>query len=170
MNLLQNFKINDFFLSIKLKKNIYKTTEQHSIILNKNIKNIKKISKSLVCNKKINFINYFIYIVFTKSNSFFHVIDCFGNELYFYSIGSFFKQNKKKLKQVEIFNKFSEILLTKFNYLKNTSLALFINNNNIGITKLFLNKIKDKLILIIVKIYFFYPYNGCRKKKEWLSG
>lgn len=168
--LLKNFKINDFFFNIKLKKQPYKKINKHLSILIKSLKNTKLLSHNLIINKKLNFINYFIYINFNNSNCFLNIVDALNNELYFFSIGSIFNQlNKKKLKPIDIFNKFLEILLTKFSYLKHFSLALFINSTKINLIKLFLNKIKNKFLLIIFKIYTNYSFNGCKKEK-WLSG
>lgn len=91
-----------------------------------------------------------------------------GNEIYFYSVGTLFKIKKKNIKKAEILKKFSEILLMKFDFLKNTPIAIHINSD-LNFTKLFIEKLKNKLFITFVRIFTFYPYNGCRKKKEEMA-
>ena len=166
---IKSLKTNEFLFNLKL-KNI----SNCSLLIDDSIIETKDRKKDFnFTNRAVNLITYFICLSFSKSNIFLHIMDCLGNEIYFYSAGSFFKLKRKQIKQIDVLNKFSEILLTKFAYLKNTTLALQINNNNnLNSVRLFIKQIKNKLLLTLVKVYISYPYNGCRKKgkmAEWFK-
>jgi hypothetical protein len=151
-----NFKINNFLNTIFLKKKLGE-------------RNLIK-QKTLLYNEKIRlkgyFIKFIVYISSTKSNTFIHVMDCLGNERYFYSIKSLSQNTKlkKNNSDIQVTEKFYKILVAKLKFLQGTPIALHFNSVEFNF-QWFLDKITKKLFITIVRFYTKYSHNGCRKKK-----
>jgi hypothetical protein len=164
---IKSLKLNKYFTFIKLKKDILNIIKKYLDILKNKIFNHKeKLSKNLFTeNSRLNLIHFFINIFFNKSNVFLHILDSLGNEIYFNSIGSLLQLKKQKIRKIEIYKKLSNLILTKFNYLKNAPLALKIYND-FNSMKFIVKKLKKKLLLVFLEFSSSYPYNGCRKRKQ----
>ena len=167
----QSFKLNKYLTVVKLKKDTLKIIKKYLDILNNKMLNHKEnLSKNLFSkNTNLNLIHFFINIFFNKSNVFLHILDSLGNEIYFNSIGSLMDLKKQKIRKIEIYKKLSNLLLTKFNYLKNVPIALKIHND-FNSMKFIVKQLKNKLLLVFLEFSSSYPYNGCRKKKKRRSG
>ena len=164
----KSLKLNKYFTFIKLKKDILKTIKKYLHIL-KN-KNKEKLSKNLFTQKtNLNLIHFFVNVFFNKSNVFLHILDSLGNEIYFNSIGSLLELKKQKIRKIEIYKKLSNLILTKFDFLKNAPLALKIYND-FNSMKFLVKTLKKKLLLVFLEFSSSYPYNGCRKRKKRRSG
>lgn len=151
----------NFFLKIKLKVIALKNIKKYEFFFN--VINYKFALIKLVHEKNINLIYYIIVILSTKSNIFFHVINCFGLELFSFST-SLLNSNKQKLKQTQYLQKFLEFLLLKMKFLTNKPLAIHFFNVDLSFDFL-IQQFYLKLILLSVKIFVNICYNGCRKKK-----
>lgn len=155
MNLKLN--INTFFLNVNSKKNYKKKTNNKIIFLKKKLlhKQIKK--------PNYYFVKFIFYITIKKSNMFVHVLDCVGNEKFFYSINS--QYNKlKNLKMHDKLERFYKILITKFKFATKKPVAIYFNNTELNY-KWLLNKIFKKFFIINIKFFDKLSHNGCRKKK-----
>jgi hypothetical protein len=151
-----NLKINSFLKVICLKKRLGGGDSSKQ--------------KTLSYNEKIRlkgyFIKFIIYISCTKSNTFIHVMDCLGNERYFYSIKSLSQntKSKKNNSDIQVTEKFYKILVAKLKFLQGTPVALHFNSVEFNF-QWFLDKITKKLFITIVRFFTTYSHNGCRKKK-----
>ena len=153
MNLKLN--INSFFFNINCKKNYKKTVNNKTKLIKKNLflKNSSNIDYF--------FVKFVLFITTKKSNIFIHVLDCLGNEKFFYSKNSRFDKFSQTYNKLENFYK---ILITKFKFLKKKPLAVYFNNTQLNY-RWFLNKIFKKFFIINVKFFNKYSHNGCKKKK-----
>ena len=180
-------KLNKFLRIIKLKKQYLKKLKENFFALKHCRKNYKKLNSDFKFQvKKFNthsfFVTYIISIVFSKTNSLFHIMDFSGKLKFFYSAGSFSYSGKSKKKaRFLVFKKFYQLLVKKFKFLRKTPVALHLTNvesNKTWIVK----KLKKKIFIKVIRIFNSYPHNGCRKKKvrrikvrtpkpkRWLSG
>jgi ribosomal protein S11 len=161
---MENYKLNNFFFNIKLKKQYISKLKNKILKLN-NIKNKenKVITIKSLKSKEIYLIKYVIDITFSKTNTLLHVTDCFGNLKFYVSAGKlqYFGKNKKSRNVLQDFYK---ILVSKLDYLNNQPIALHLKNVNSSKVWI-IKKLKKKLFIKSVKIFNSYPYNGCRKKK-----
>lgn len=155
MNLKLN--INNFFLNVNYKKNYKKQTNNKTKFLKKKLLN-KQIKKP-----NYYFVKLIFYITIKKSNMFIHILDCIGNEKFFYSINS---QHKKgtTLKMHDKLERFYKILITKFRFATKKPIAIYFNNAKLNY-KWFLNKVFKKFLIINIKFFNKLPHNGCRQKK-----
>lgn len=166
--MLLNKKFNYFFNFIKLKKLIKLLYNNYYILLN--LYNYKIINT--IFNKKKYYIitMYFIFsIYFNKSNIFFNITDTIKNKISNFSIYSILKTKKLK-KNIEVFNTVLKTLLLKkyFNICKNNSILFNFNKQTIVLN--FLENIKKFFFFTLYNIYNKINFNGCRRKRKWLSG
>ena len=164
-----NFGINKLFRNVKLKKQYVKNLRNKvSLLSNVKEKNYKFLNCKLPFQKRFlikydNLVTYIIDISFLRSNTFFHILDFFGNLRFFYSAGSFNYSGKNKKVRRVVFKEFYRMLL-KLKFLKNKPLALHFKNvgsNNFWIIKI----LKKKFFIKIIRNFNLYPHNGCRKRK-----
>ena len=154
--------INNFLLKFSLQKNSLKNIKKHIYMLN--ILNYKTIPlKVFYINKKLNLVAYIISISINKSNIFFHIKNCFGNELFYYSIG-LLNLNKKKLKKSELLQKFLKLMFLKMKFLKNKPLSVHLFNIDFNYNW-FIEKLYIKSFILSIQLYTNVSHNGCRKKK-----
>lgn len=159
-------KINKIFYKIKIEKNNY-------YYLIKFIKNCFINFNTFFLNYFINFkliiiTNYLMYIIFYKLNIFIHIINFFNQQLLFIFSGSIFTKKTKLIEILKkIFNNF--LTLTKIN--NNLPFTISTNaNRQLRIFNFFTKKIENKKIVINYNFLNLYKFNGCRRKKKWLSG
>lgn len=159
---MKKIVINNLLIKIQFKKYIFNIIKKYIILLKtKNYQNfILFLTKT---NYQLNLINFIIIISNKKSNIFVHLLDCLGNELFFYSIGSS-GLTKKYNKEIDILQNYLKIIINKFKILKDKPLILHILNINYNLNWL-LEKLTQKLLVISAKQFINLAYNGCRKKK-----
>lgn len=160
---MNRIKIHNLLTKIQLKKNVFNAIKKYItiIIKTKNYQNfIMHLAK---INYKLNLINFIITVSNKKSNIFIHLLDCLGNEMSFYSIGSK-GLSKKYNKEIEVLQNYLKTILNDFNVLKNKPLVLHTLNANYNLNW-FIEKITQKLIIQSTKQFVNISYNGCRKKK-----
>lgn len=161
--------LNNFFNSIKLKKQYIKKLQNKIILLN-NIKekNYKILSSEVLSAKKgcdDNYlISYIIDITFSQTNTLLHVTDPVGNLKFFCSAGSLNFKGKVKRSRFLVFREMYHILISKLEFLKRQPVG--VHFKNVGFSKFWmLKKLKKKFFVRVVKSFGSYPYNGCRKRK-----
>lgn len=164
-----NFDINKLLRNVKLKKQYVKNLKSKisllSTIKEKNYKflNCKLFFQKTFLRKYDNVVTYIVDISFSRSNTFFHVLDFSGNLRFFYSAGSFNYSGKNKRIRRVILKEFYKMLL-KFKFLKNKPIALHFKN--VGTNSFWIIKIlKRKFYIKIIRNFNLYPHNGCRKRK-----
>ena len=154
----------------KIKKTNYK-------ILNLNLNNKILYSKNTT-------VTYILSVYFSRSNTILSVIDCSGNTKFFYSAGNFSHRGRAKISRIRVLKDYYGIIVSKLKFLRETPIA--IHFRNVGFKNFwFLRKLRKKFLVVSVKNFTLYPYNGCRKKKvrrkkvrrkkinkrkKWLSG
>ena len=151
------------FLTILIKNRLLIKKLQKYIVLLNNLSNQTLIIKLLNIKNRLNIVTFIISFIFKKSNIFVHITDCLGNQLYFYSVG-YFGYTIKKNKTTQILQKFIKTIFVKLKFLINNKVVIHLVNINYTIYWL-LNKLYEKLLLINIKIFNCFSYNGCRKKK-----
>lgn len=115
---------------------------------------------------KLNLLNLIILIVKTKnknSNIFLHILDSFGNQLLFHSIG-LINLHKKFNQKLEILQYYIQTIFNKLNSLKTKPTIIHLLNVNYNLNWFFYQLVK-KIGLITINLIYNFAYNGCRKKK-----
>lgn len=179
-----DFNLNKFLKTIRMKKQYLQSLKKQLIFLN-NIKqkNYKLVNCQLSKNvgtKPLNgniVIMYVLAITFSRSNTFFHLMDFSGKLKYSCSAGQLKYKGKSKLNRLEVLKSIYLILAKKLKFLKGKPIALHLNNVGSRYYKIIV-KLKKKFYIKIIKIFDRFPFNGCRKKKvrrikkmkKWLSG
>jgi ribosomal protein S11 len=165
MSVLQsNLKLNQLLINIKLKKQ-YINKLQNQLVRIK-IKNLlpKLKNFSLIKKKKSYLIKHVVSFTFTKSNTLLHVSDFSGKLKLFLSAGSITYLGEKKKNRDSVLRAFFRVLLEKGRFLKGQPIALHFKN--VGTFKFkILKALKKKFLVLVVKNFNSYPYNGCRIKK-----
>lgn len=166
---LPRFSLNRFLKDIHLKKQYLKKVQSKVLLVNE-LKEInhKKIGSRFFIKSmkpvKTTFVVYIIEISFAKRNTLFHISDCLGNTKFFYSAGSFQQKGKNKVSHLIVLRKFYRMLILKLKFLKKVPVAIHFKNTDSNMFW-FLQKLKKKLFISVVKHFNYYPYNGCRQKK-----
>lgn len=168
-NKLKNVNLNNLLENIFIKKQYLQKLKKKIVLLS----SIKQMNpKSAIPftpknNQKVlvnSTIMYIIDITFSKSNTFLHVMDHSGRLKFFCSAGSLKFKGKSKRSRFNVFKAIYRILVTKLQFLRNKPIALHLKN--VGFNKFFIiKKLKKKFFVKVVKIFNFFPFNGCRKKK-----
>lgn len=152
-------------MNIKLNKNKTVTIKNYIIILEQmNHKNIIIYLITIVI--KLNLLDLVILIIATKnknSNIFLHILDSFGNQLAFYSIG-LINLNKKYNQKLEILQYYTQTIFNKLNLLNTKPTIIHLLNMNYNLNWFFHQLIK-KIGLITINLMYNFAYNGCRRKK-----
>lgn len=159
---MKKINVNNLLVKIQLKKKLFKIIKKYIFIL-KTINYQNLIIRWTKTDNQLNSVDFIILISTKKCNIFVHLLDCLGNELFFYSIGSI-GLNKKYNKDNEILQNYLKSILTNFNILKNKILIFHTLNMNSNLSW-FVEKLTQKLIIISKKQFVNFAYNGCRKKK-----
>lgn len=150
---IQNIKLKKQYIN-KLKKEVYKLKE-------KRVNSFKE--KYILLNKNC-LIKYIIDITFTNSNTLIHVTDFAGNLKTFWSAGNLNYKGKSKRARKMILKKFYNKFILTLEFLINQPIALHLKN--VDSTQFWIVKLFKKFFFIkIIKTFYTYPYNGCRKKK-----
>lgn len=166
-----NFRVNldKLLKNIFIKKQYLQKLKKQSLLVN-NIKqqNYKLVNQKLFKTKSSHLINdhimYIIDLMVSKSNTFLHVMDASGKLKFFCSAGQLQFKGKNKKFRSNVFKSIYKILVTKLLFLKNKPIALHLKN--VGFNRFFIiKKLKQKFFIKTVKIFNFFPFNGCRKKK-----
>jgi ribosomal protein S11 len=176
--------LNNFFTSIKLKKQYIKKLQDKICLLNSiKEKSYKLLGSELSLVKRSSeenyLISYIIDITFSQTNTLLHVTDPLGNLKFFCSAGSLNFKGKAKRSRFLVFREMYNILISKLKFLKGQPIG--VHFKNVGSSKFWmLKKLKKKFFIRIVKSFSLYPYNGCRKpkmrrkkfkkKEKWSSG
>ena len=169
-NFNYNFDLNKFFKKIVVKKQYIKMLKNKTCLLNSikenNYKNLN-FNKFL---KNKNFVNcdnlvmYIIDICFLSSNTSLSIMDSSGVIKFFCSAGDFSYTGKKKKKRLLVLKSIFRMIILKLKFLQNKPLALHLKN--VKFSKFWLKKkLKKKFFIKIIKSFYLYPHNGCRKKK-----
>lgn len=159
---MKKININNLLSKIQLRKNIINTIEKYTFIV-KTQSYQDFVTYFTKINYQLNSTNFIIIISSKNTNIFIHLLDSIGNELIFYSIGSI-GLNKKYNKEIEILQTYLKTILVNFNILKNKSVVLHLLNINYNLNW-FINKLRQKLIIISTKQFVNLSFNGCRRKK-----
>lgn len=166
---LPRFNLNRFLKDIHFKKQHFKKVQSKVLLVNE-LKEIdhKKIGLRFSIKPmkplKTPFVMYIIEISFSKKNTLFHISDCLGNSKFFYSAGSFKHKGKDKMSHSTILRKFYRMLILKLKFLRKVPVAIHFKNTDSNMFW-FLQKLKKKLFISVVKHFNYYSYNGCRQKK-----
>jgi ribosomal protein S11 len=167
MNL--NINLDKFFKNIFIKKQYLQKLKKQALLIN-NIKqnNYKLVNQKLFKTKTNHLIKdsimYIIDLMISKSNTFLHVTDASGKLKFFCSAGHLQFKGKNKKFRSNVFKSIYRILITKLHFLKNKPIALHLKN--VGFNRFFIiKKLKKKFFIKTIKIFNFFPFNGCRKKK-----
>ncbi len=178
--------LNRFLKDFSSKKKYLKTVNNSvSTLLNFKQTGYKSLNKHMWTSLKNDSIDehivmYIVDITFSRSNTFFHVMDSAGHLIFFASAGHFNYKGKNKKFRPNVLKSIYKILLTKLKYLKGKPIALHLKN--VGSNKFsIIKKLKTKFFLKTVRVFNSFPFNGCRnkkirrkkiklKKKKWLSG
>ena len=166
-----NFNLNKFFNSISIKKRYFQNFKKKLFLLNSvKQKNYKFVNLMMLQNSfKIrlvedNIIMYIIDLTFSQSNTFLHVMDAAGNLKFYCSAGHLNYKGKAKKGRFNVFKSIYLILITKLRFLTGKPVALHLKN--VGFNRFWIiKKLKKKFFIKNVKIFNFFPFNGCRKKK-----
>lgn len=165
-----NLKLNELLINIKLKKQYINHLQNQIIKLNKTkIKNVKdfipKLKYAFPLKKRESYIvKYIVSIAFTKSNTLLHVSDFSGKLKLFLSAGSTHYKGKNKKNRNSVLRDFFRILSEKGRFLKRQPIALHFKNVSSFRFRI-LKALKKKFLVLSVKNFNSYPYNGCRVKK-----
>jgi ribosomal protein S11 len=162
--------ISKILRNVKLKKQYIKKLKNKILAL-KNIKfkNYKNLNHILpfntnILNKEDHLIMFVIDVTFSKTNTLLHVTDFSGKLKFFCSAGEVLYKGKTKKARFAVFRELYKVLMTKFKIMKSKPVALHLKN--VGSNKFWLiKKLKKKFFIKIVRNFFVYPYNGCRKRK-----
>jgi ribosomal protein S11 len=167
-----NLNINEFFSTIKFKKQYLKTLKQNIFWL-KSIKdnnyNYKDLNLKLFpINNQIfdqeYYIAYIIDISFLQTNTFLSVMDSSGKLKYSCSAGSLKYKGKAKRNRFKVFKSFFKLLASKLTFLKNKPVALHLKNVR-NFNSWIIKQLKKKVFIRLVREFNLYPHNGCRKPK-----
>jgi ribosomal protein S11 len=160
---MENYKLNNFFYNIKLKKQYINKLKYE--IKNLNItKNKKENYISQTNIKKDYLIKYIIDITFSRTNTLLHIMDFAGNLKFYSSAGKLQFTGKRKKARRLVLRDLYKIIVSKLYYLNNQPIALHLKN--VGSARGWILKLlKKKIFIKIVKVFNTHPYNGCRKKK-----
>lgn len=166
-----NFNLNKFLKNILIKKQYLKNLKKKMLTLNylkqKNYKLLDSfVFKNKYSNPTIsdNVVMYIIDITFSRSNTFLHVMDASGNLKFYCSAGHLDYKGKNKRVRFNVFKSIYFILITKLRFLKGKPIALHLKN--VGFKRFWIvKKLKKKFFIKTIKIFNFFPFNGCRKKK-----
>lgn len=163
------YNLNRFFKEIQLKKQYLKKMQNKVSVLGKlKEENSKKVNSkfftALINFPNTVFIIYVIDISFSKKNILFHVSDFLGNIKFFYSAGSFQQKGKEKATRAQILKKFLRTLVSKLKFVKKVPIAIHLKNMDPN-TFWFLEKLKKRLFITVIKHFNPHSFNGCRKKK-----
>lgn len=159
-----NLKLNELLINIKLKKQYINRLQNQIVKLKIKTLPPKLKNFSLIKKKESYLIKYVVSITFTKSNTLLHVSDFSGKLKLFLSAGSINYLGKNKKNRNSVLRDFFRILAEKGRFLKNQPIALHFKN--VGSFKFkILKALKKKFLVLIVKNFNSYPYNGCRVKK-----
>lgn len=162
---MENYKLNNFFYNIKLKKQYINKLRSEIINLNltKNKEDIYPSIKKPIL-KKDYLIKYIIDITFSRTNTLLHVMDFSGNLKFYSSAGKVQYTGKRKKARRLVIRDLYKIIVSKLYYLNNQPIALHLKN--VGPARGWIIKLlKKKFFIKLVKVFNTYPYNGCRKKK-----
>ena len=109
---------------------------------------------------------YTIYFSFSTVNTFLYITDALGNLKFRYSAGLVNFKGKQKKSRIQVLNRFfRELKKLKISTLKNSPIALHLNN--VGFYKyLIVKNLKKDFFIRFIKSYQIYSFNGCRKKKK----
>ena len=161
------YNLNRFFKEIHLKKQYLKKMQNNVHVLDKlketNYKKVNLHFRTQILSLKTTFVMYIIEISFSKKNTLFHVSDSSGNVKFFCSAG--FLNKKGKTSRQLVLRKFYQILVSKVKFVKKFPVAIHFKNTD-STMFWFLEKLKKKFFITVVKHFIYYPYNGCRKKKN----
>lgn len=165
-----NFKLNELLTSIKLKKQYINRLQNQIIKLNNiKIKNVKDLTPKLkyvtsIKKRESYIVKYVVSITFTKSNTLLHVTDFSGKLELFLSAGLLNYQGKNKKNRNSVLRDFFRVLYEKGRFLRGQPIAL--HSKNVGSFRFrILKALKKKFLVLAVKNFNSYPYNGCRAKK-----
>lgn len=104
------------------------------------------------------FVKFIINITIKKLKIFVHILNCFGDELLFFSIPNKIKKLNDNLEHLY------KIIIKKFKFFKNYPIAIHFNNISFNY-KFILLKLSKHFFIVNIKIFNKYAYNGCRIKK-----
>jgi len=161
-----NYLFNKILKEIILKKKYFRKLKTKIKILQKIFKdNYKKFNIKTNLKRNTTFlITYIVKIRFSKSNTLFEVIDCFGKLKFFCSAGCLAFNGKTKKSRILVLKSTISFLLKKIKFLKNR--AITIHLNNVGFRRIWILKKLEKFFFFkSVTGFSSYSYNGCRKKK-----
>lgn len=163
-----NLKLNELLTSIKLKKQYINRLQNQIIKLNKT-KNVKDLTPklkyfSLLEKRESYIVKYVVSITFTRSNTLLHVTDFSGKLKLFLSAGLINYQGKNKKNRNSVLRDFFRILTEKARFFKGQSIALHLKNVSSFRFRI-LKTLKKFFLVLAVKNFNSYPYNGCRVKK-----
>lgn len=161
-----NYKLNEFFQNILLKKQYINKLKNKIIDFNniKKHKNTHNLVETNFVQKEDYLVKYIIDVTYSRANTLLTVTDFLGTLKFFCSAGNLQYGGKKKKIRRLVFRDFYKILVSKLKFLRNQPIALHLKN--VDSDKFWvLKRLKKKFFIKIVKTYSTYPYNGCRKKK-----
>lgn len=162
---MENYKLNNFFQNIKLKKQYIDKLNDEAYYLNE-IKN-KKNNRTIIKNfniKEVYLVKYIIDIKFSRTNTLVHVMDFSGNLKFYCSGGKVQYTGKRKKSRKAVIRDIYKLLISKLDYLNKQPIALHLKNTN-NLAKWLIRLFKKKNFVKVIKIFKTYPSNGCRKKK-----
>lgn len=163
---MENYKLNEFFQNIKLKKQyVVKLTDEIKYLKETKIKKKEVIALKSFNNKENNLVKYIIDITFSRTNTLIHIMDFSGNLKFYCSAGKLNYTGKRKKVRRLVIRSIYKILISKLKYLANQPVALHLKNIDSSVVWI-IKLLKKKFFIKIVKIYKIYPSNGCRKKKS----
>lgn len=166
MNVKKNFK---YKILISLKK--LKGLKKYCILkkLNTILAELKNSSnfnnKKIILKPKIE-IRYILNFIFSPKNTFLYITDVKGRLKRYYSAGSINVKGKQKKNRILMLTRLCRIIKSVKNFfLRDVPIAIHLTN--VGSSRKFIvEKLKTKFSLRVIKSYYTYPYNGCRKKKK----
>jgi len=168
----RNFSLNQFLMSINLKKQYLKNLQNLKLLLSKTKEsgNYHSIYPSLFRKNSVDLkedaqlVTYIIVVKFSRSNTLVHVMDFKGNLKFFYSAGSVSYSGKNKRSRYLVFRDLYRILVSKLMFLKGKPIALHLTN--VSYNKFWLiKKLRKRFFIVSTRIFSAYPHNGCRKRK-----
>jgi ribosomal protein S11 len=168
---IKSIHLNQFLEALSLKKQYLQKLKKQSFFINllkqKNYKIISQFNRNFehTSSNLDNIIMYIIDITFSRSNTFLHVMDSSGKLKFFCSAGHLqYKGRRNKKSRFAVFKSIYHVLLTKLRFLKGKPIALHLKN--VGLKRFWIiKKLKTHFFIKLVKIFNFFPFNGCRKKK-----